>query len=278
MLFSASPQPGQKSSFVLNSFGRLARSFFFVPVSALRADDLVLFVDRTLLDDHVDEQFLELAGEPLSFLRRTAPGDHRLPRLEVRVEGRRFVEKREPTVEELVVELLGIDDPRLVGFRLAHHAPGCLHVLRRLKDERLGQLLRLLREDIAKELLLLLDPLLGCLVFLDDGLRGPGVLVVLRVEEHAGERVVVLGRDRVVLVVVAARAPDGQAEQAAADHVHAVVSLVGVRDLDSAVVVVPRTETQKPERREMPHLRARIAHQVGGELRRDELGRTACRR
>ncbi len=33
-LFSSSPQPGQKSSLVMNSFGRFARSFFFVPGSA----------------------------------------------------------------------------------------------------------------------------------------------------------------------------------------------------------------------------------------------------
>ena len=53
------------------------------------------------------------------------------------------------------------------------------------------------------------------LVLVDDGLRRQRVLVILGVEEHAGERVVVLRRDRIVLVIVAAGAADGQAEEAA---------------------------------------------------------------
>ena len=35
------------------------------------------------------------------------------------------------------------------------------------------------------------------------------------------------------------------------DRVHAIVALVGARDLDRAVVVIPRAEAEEPERRQM---------------------------
>ena len=54
-----------------------------------------------------------------------------------------------------------------------------------------------------------------------------GLLNIVGAGEHAGQGVVVVRRDRVELVVVAAGAGDGQAEQAAADRVDAVVPLVG---------------------------------------------------
>ena len=115
------------------------------------------------------------------------------------------------------------------------------------------------------------------LVLLDDGLRRERILVVFGVEEDAGERVVVLGRNRVVLVVVTAGAADGQAEHAAADGIDAIVALVGVRDLDGAVVVVPRPEAEEAQRRQMPHA-LRPVEQIGGELRGRRTGRTAGRR
>ena len=65
---------------------------------------------------------------------------------------------------------------------------------------------------------------------LDFGLRGRAARrPSLRAREDAGERVVVLRRDRVELVVVAAGAGDRQAEEAARQRVDAVVQLVGRR-------------------------------------------------
>ena len=93
--------------------------------------------------------------------------------------------------------------------------------------------------------------------------------MVLGVEEDARQRVVVARRNRIVLVVVAARARDRQPEQSAADDIHAVVAFVGVRDLDRAVVVVPRTEAEKPERGQCPHAVALVG-EIGRELGANE--------
>ena len=72
-------------------------------------------------------------------------------------------------------------------------------------------------------------------------------------------------------MIVAARAADGQAEEAARHDVDAIVPLVGARDLDRAVVVEPRAEPEEPERRQRARARRRIAEQIAGELRAHEL-------
>ena len=74
-----------------------------------------------------------------------------------------------------------------------------------------------------------------------------------RAGEDAVERVIVLGRDRVELVVVAAGAGDGQAEQAAGDDVDPVV--------DDLVLVVeePPADGQEPQRRQRRGCRRRAA-------------------
>ena len=95
--------------------------------------------------------------------------------------------------------------------------------------------------------------------------------MVRGVQEHAGERVVVLRRDRVVLVVVAAGAADRQPEEAARHHVDAIVPLVRARDFDGAVVVEPGSEPEEPERGQRARPRRRVAEQIAGQLRADEL-------
>jgi len=70
-------------------------------------------------------------------------------------------------------------------------------------------------------------------------------------------------------VIVAAGAADRHAQEAARHDVDTIVPLVGARDLDGAVVVVPRAETQKPERRQRADAR-RVIHQIARELRLDE--------
>ena len=180
-LLSSSPQPGQKSSLVMNSFGRFAGFFFFVPGSALARDDVVLFVDLLLREHHVEEQLLELVGELLRLRRGAAALDHLLPRLQVGIEARRLREERDPAIEQLVIELLLIDDlARPVLLRLAGHLPRGLQVLRRLQRQRLRELPALGLEELAEQLLLLLDLLLERLVFVDDRLRRQRILVVRR--------------------------------------------------------------------------------------------------
>ena len=58
-------------------------------------------------------------------------------------------------------------------------------------------------------------------------------------------------------MVVAAGAADRQPEEAARDDVDRVVALVGARDLDGAVVVVPRPEAEEAERRQRRRARPR---------------------
>ena len=54
-------------------------------------------------------------------------------------------------------------------------------------------------------------------------------LKVARAGEDAAQRVIILLRDRIVLVIVAARARDGEAQEAAGERVDFVVAFVGAR-------------------------------------------------
>src|SRR4029077_17083980 len=91
-----------------------------------------------------------------------------------------------------------------VLLRFAGHLPGGDHVLGGLQRQRLAGLLSLGPHGVGEQLFLVLLFLLGRLVFVDDRLRRQRVLVVRAVEEHAGQRVVIALRNRVVLVIVAA--------------------------------------------------------------------------
>ncbi len=142
-LFSSSPQPGQKSSLVTKSLGSLPGSFFFVPASALAA--MMSFSSLISLRSNItsSSNALEFVGELLRLRRAAAAFDHLLPFRQVRIEARRLRQELEPAIEQLVVELLGVDDFRDVFLRLAQHFPRGGHVLRRLQRERLPELRRI---------------------------------------------------------------------------------------------------------------------------------------
>jgi hypothetical protein len=220
-----------------------------------RDDDVVLVLELLLLEHHVEQQRLEFFGERLRLGGAPAALDHRLPFRQVGIEPRRLREELDPALEELVIELRGVDDFRNLFLRLAGHLPRRDHVGRRLQRQGLRQLRRFNPRELLEQLFLLLDLLVLLRVFLDDALRRERVLAVGRVQEHAGQRVVVLRRNRVVLVIVAARAADREAEEAARDDVDAVVPLVGARDLDRAVVVEPRPEAEEAQRRQRARAR-----------------------
>ena len=78
-----------------------------------------------------------------------------------------------------------------------------------------------------------------------------------------------MGADGVVLVVVAARASNGQAEEAARRHVDAVVPFVGARHRGIGEVVVPGTAPKKAQPAEGPRA-LRLVQQVARELRLHE--------
>ncbi len=234
-----------------------------------RPDDVVLLLDLALFEQHTNQQLLERSRELVRFGRRAAARDHLLPVFQVRVEGRLALEEGEPSVEELVIELLLLDDLGLLLLRLTGHLPCGLHVLRGLERERAGQLVAFGAGVVADHLLLAIQLLFLLLPLRDDRLRGERILVVLGVEEHAAERVIVLGRNRVVLVIVAPGAADRQAQHAAAHGIDAVVALVGAGNLHRPVVVVPRPESEKTEGRELSHALV-LGQLIGCELSGDE--------
>ena len=242
---------------------QLSRFLLLGAGQRLGRDDLVLLLDLLALEHHVEQERLELVGELFRLGRAAALLDHVLPFRQVRVELRRLGEKLDPPVEQLVIELLGVGDLWHVFPGLAQHFPSGHHVLRRLQRERLGELRRLGLHELAEQLLFLL-------VVVDDRLRRERVLLIYRVQKHACERVIVPRRNRVVLVIVAACAADGEAEKPARDDVDAVVAFVGPRDLDGAVVVVPRAEPEQPERGQHLHPHV-VVEQIGSQLRFHEL-------
>ncbi len=67
MFLSRSPQPGQKSSLVINSLGLLARFFFLVPSSALAAITWFSSFNLLVLQHHLHDVRLELVGQFLYF-------------------------------------------------------------------------------------------------------------------------------------------------------------------------------------------------------------------
>ena len=96
-----------------------------------------------------------------------------------------------------------------------------------------------------QHLLLLLDLVFDLGVLIEDGLGNARILVVGGVQEDAGERVVVGLRNGIVLMIVAARAGDGESEEAAGNHVDAVVTFIGAGHFDGAVVVIPGAEAEE---------------------------------
>ena len=97
----------------------------------------------------------------------------------------------------------------------------------------------------------------------------------MRVVEDAGERVVVVLRNRIVLVIVAAGATHGQSQEAASDHVDSIVTLIGARDFDRAVVVIPGTQPEESCRGQRlvpsPAMAAAIVLSIIGSTSSDHL-------
>ena len=101
-------------------------------------------------------------------------------------------------------------------------------------------------------------------------LREPGRLPEQRqfvrladVRQDRVQRVVILGRNRIVLVIVAARTGHRQSEQASRDRIDAIVHGLGIAVRKFA------PEAQEAERGQMPRLGLR--HAIGRELIKHEL-------
>ena len=85
--------------------------------------------------------------------------------------------------------------------------------------------------------------------------------------KDTGERIVVLGGNRVVLVVVAAGAGDGQTEQSPRNRVDTILPLVG-HHVEAFAIVVLGPEPEETQRDVL--VVTRIVEQVSGQLKLDE--------
>ena len=89
------------------------------------------------------------------------------------------------------------------------------------------------------------------------------------VQEDACQGIVIGLGDGIVLVIVTARAGNGETEEAAGDNVDAVVAFIGAGHFHRAVVVIPGSQAEEAGRRYRLVARLLI-EEVAGELRLDE--------
>jgi hypothetical protein len=102
--------------------------------------------------------------------------------------------------------------------------------------------------------------------------RRQGSFKIFRAGEDAGQRVVVLGRNRVELVVVAAGTRDGQPQKTPREGVDPVIQLIGLcLGSTAGVGVVDGAEGEEAEGRHAGHF-VLLPQQVSGNLLADELG------
>ena len=73
------------------------------------------------------------------------------------------------------------------------------------------------------------------------------ILFRFRIGKDTGHGVIVFGRNRIVLVIVAARAGDRQAKEAASEDVHAVMTFVGARFGRFDNFVIPGTQREQTQ-------------------------------
>ena len=241
------------------------------PVQILSRDHLVLRLQLVPFEHDGDDLFLELIGQFLGLGHRAHRLlQQRLQRLFVLVLLGGLGDVFDPPVRQFVVELARLHHGiNLLLLRPADF-PHSLNIVRRLKRERTRQVRGKALIGLLQNFLFPVERFFQLLVLGDDGLRRGRVLFVRRVVENPGKGVVIGLRNRVVLVIVAAGAANGQAHEPARNDVDAVVPFVGASDFKSAVVVVPRPKAEEAGGRQrlVPILGV---HQIAGKLGLHEL-------
>src|SRR5262249_50790766 len=144
-----------------------------------------------------------------------------------------------PALHQLVIEFVFVDDIVEILLRLASHTPGGLHVFRGLQAQAFRQLNSLVPQNLLTELLLVLKFLFQVGISISDALWDLGIFFIGRTGEDPCHRVIVLGGNRVVFMIMASGATHGQPKKPAANDINSVVTLVCSRDLDGAIVVKP---------------------------------------
>ena len=157
-----------------------------------------------------------------------------------------------------------------VFFLFTGHIVNALQISGNLERQYAGKLGGLTLLLFLQDLLFHVQVVLELGEFVDDLLRRSRIFLVNGVVEDAGQSVVVGLRNRIVLMIVAAGARNRETQEPAGDRIHAVVPLIGARNLIRAIVVIPRAETEEAGAGQhlIPDFRV---HQVPGELRLDEL-------
>ena len=217
------------------------------------------------LEHNAGQRLLKLIAQLFRFVLGAATLDHFLPRHQVWIVLGRLGQKPYPALEQFVIQLVLLHYHGQLRFFGSGHFPNRLHVLGGLKRQRLAELFALRTHEIAQQLFARFNLFLVFLVFLVHALRHQRILVIHRVQENPRERVVILGRDGIVLMVVATRAAYCQTQESARHNIYAIVPLIGARHFHRAVVVEPRSLAQESERGK--HFRARVFfHEIGRQL------------
>ena len=246
------------------------RRLHFLERRALGDDALVAILQLLLLRGHLEHQALEGVGQLLGLvLLGVAARDHLLPVDQERIVLRLLAQEADPALQRFEVDL-GLRGG-LLGRKLrpAGHLPRGHHVARHLEREHARQLVALGAQVLVETLLQAVDELLFLLVGLGFVLFRNRIFVIVGVVEDAGEGIVVVRADGVVLVVVAAGAAHGEAQEPARRDVDAVVALVGARHRRIGDVVVPGTAPEKAQRGDGA-LAFGLLQQVARDLRLDE--------
>ena len=240
--------------------------------ACLGLDLVVVVIDGLFFDLKIEDPLLEGVAEELGLLFRTTLGDHQLPVLKVGIVEGLLGKELDPAVEFLGIQLRLIGGVFHLRLRLTGNTPSRDHVGRGLRSvapwpaESPAVLVKSLCHRPASGSAFL------TLLFVEDNFRvgNEVVFLVSGAGEDAAERVVVFAEDGVVLVIVAAGAGDGQAQETAGDGVDALVALVGAALNRLGLIPNPGSAAEEAGRLEV-FGGGVLAHQVAGELHLDEL-------
>src|SRR2546422_3150076 len=207
----------------------------------LREGDFILFLELQVLLVHIRDQEIELMRELLCDFDGAAAArrHHLLPRLEESVIVGFLLQKANPAFQKLRVQLVLLRDTLDGGSLLTADFPGSHYVILCLREQDLRVEIGGLVEKFLEARFFRVELLFLFLVVVHDGLGHLWIGLVMRTGEDAGEAVVIARRDSVVLVIMAAGAPYGQAEKRLCRYVKLVMPFVGALDGGGVVLVTP---------------------------------------
>src|SRR6185437_6917200 len=148
-----------------------------------------------------------------------------------------------PAIQYCAIQLILISRLRVPHLARSQHFPGCGEIAGYFVGQDLAQLRALRGLVILNGFFGALDLLLVLLISLYLRLGRERILGVRRAGEDAAQRVVVFDGKRIVLVIVATRAGDRDAEEPARNDIDTLLTLVGARDGRLGQIEIPRAES-----------------------------------